>query len=280
LPVVSYGITDSAYQIRLFNNIITAFSRNSVPAVGFVNESKMYKNGELQNWQADMLNSWLKSGLDLGNHTFSHPDYNKVTFKQFSNNVIKGERISRKLLTANGKTLKYFRHPYLHVGNTKLKADSLSEFLKSRGYVVAPVTIDNEDYLFALAFKRAKDKGDDNLAGQIGKDYVSYMEQKLRYYEAQAGKLFGRDICQILLIHASLLNSEYLDSLIDMFKRSGYKFVSMDEALKDSAYKTEITVYGNWGISWIDKWAMSQGKERDFFKGDIDTPDYIKDLSK
>ena len=106
------------------------------------------------------------------------------------------------------------------------------------------------------------------------------MEKKLKYFEMQSNNMFGRDISQILLLHASMLNSDYLDSLIALYKANNYVFVSMDEALKDTAYKTEITVYGNWGISWIDKWALSAGKKGEFFEEDPETPDYIKKLAE
>jgi hypothetical protein len=78
------------------------------------------------------------------------------------------------------------------------------------------------------------------------------------------------------LLHASLLNANAMDSLAQMFRRNGYEFITMAKALEDEAYKTEITKYGNWGISWIDRWALSQGKKGDFFKGDPVTPEYIK----
>lgn len=39
-----------------------------------------------------------------------------------------------------------------------------------------------------------------------------------------------------------------------------YSFISMKDALKDEAYQTEITIYNNWGISWLDRWALSQEK--------------------
>jgi hypothetical protein len=114
---------------------------------------------------------------------------------------------------------------------------------------------------------------------KIGSDYIDYMESKLKYFERQAYLLFGREINQILLLHANLLNGNYLDSLAKMFLKNNYEFVTMEEALKDNAYQTSITVYGKWGISWIDRWALSQGKKGDFFKGEPATPDYIKKLS-
>ena len=115
---------------------------------------------------------------------------------------------------------------------------------------------------------------------QIGGDYVNYMEKKLNYYNNQANRLFGRDINQILLLHASSLNSDYIDSLITMFKKNNFIFVNMDKAIEDQVYKTEVTAYGNWGISWLDRWALSQGKKGDFFREDPATPDYITKLAK
>ena len=281
LPVVSYGISDTIFQKGLFENLISGLKKNDIHAVGFVNEKKLYnQEGKINQFQVELLKSWIDYGLELGNHTFSHPDYNLVSFKDFTQDVLKGETITKEILSQKGKTIKYFRHPFLHLGNTKEKADSLDNFLSNHGYKTAPVTIDNEDYLFAVAYKRAKVKNDTLLAKQIGYDFVNYIEKKLKYYEMQSNRLFGRDIKQILLLHASWLNSDYIDSLAAIFKKNSYEFVSMDRALEDNIYKTEITVYGNWGISWIDRWALSKGKRADFFKDEPETPGYIKELSK
>jgi hypothetical protein len=65
-----------------------------------------------------------------------------------------------------------------------------------------------------------------------------------------------------------------------MFRKNGYSFVSLYTALEDAAYQTPVTVYGKWGISWIDKWALSKGKKGEFFKGDPETPEYIKKLTE
>ena len=183
-------------------------------------------------------------------------------------------KFTKKLTAADIR--KSCRHPFLHVGETKSKADSLDAFLKEHGYKVAPVTIDNDDYLFALAYKKASDVKDTILMSRIGFDYIDYMEKKLHFYERQSLALFGRKIPQILLIHASLLNAVYLDSLASMYKRNGYEFVDMDTALRDEAYNSKVTSYGKWGISWIDRWAISSGKKGDFFNGDPVAPDYIK----
>jgi len=275
MPLVTYGIRDSVYQRNMMDKLIAALKANAIPAMGFVNEIKLYKNEHLIPFQIHLLKSWMDAGLDLGNHTFSHPDYNSLSEANFFNEILRGELVTRKLVEQQGKELTYFRHPFLHVGNTKAKSDSLNQFLTTHGYKVAPVTIDNEDYLFAVAYKRAQDKQDNTLINQIGSDYIAYMEQKVLYFERQSMALFGRPIKQILLLHANALNSDYLDSLAKMFKKNNYDFISLKKALEDEAYQTPITVYGKWGISWIDRWALSQGKKGEFFKGDPETPAYI-----
>lgn len=279
LPLVGYG-ADQATQNQIFDNLVSQLLKNQIPAIGFVNESKLFRSNSTVPEQIVLLNQWITNGLDLGNHTFSHPDFNKVSLEVFARDVIKGEQNSNELLQSQGKKLIYFRHPFLHCGNTKLKADSLESFLAERGYTVAPVTIDNEDYLFALAYHRAKRNRNTTLANQIGNDFICYIGKKLNYYERQSNNLFGRDIPHILLLHASLLNADYIDELADLFRRKNYRFISLDEVLKDSVYQTPITVYGNWGISWIDRWALSMGKSGEFFKGEPETPSYIVELAK
>ena len=280
LPVVGYGNADNTFQKQLTDRLVESLVSNHIPAIGFVNERKMYTMGQVNPEQVDLLLTWTDHGLDLGNHTFSHPDYNKVSYREFTEDLLRGETLTRKLLHEKGKELTYFRHPFLHVGPTKAKADSLESFLLEHHYTTAPVTIDNEDYLFALAYHRAYSQKDTVLMKQIGADFISYLESKLKYYERQSVALFGREIPQILLLHASLLNSAYVNALAQMFSKNGYSFVTIDKALEDPAYRSEITVYGKWGISWIDKWALSKGKKGEFFKGDPETPDYIKKLTE
>lgn len=280
LPLVSYGISDSSYQQALVAKLAGTLNENNVPAIGFVNEGKLYDDGKLIPYKVGLLRTWIESGLDLGNHTFSHPDYNNVSLNVFTDDLIKGETVSKKILAEYGKSLKYFRHPYLHVGNTREKADSLSEFLAGRGYTVAPVTIDDEDYLFAKAYHKANQQQDSALMHRIGSDYLLYMEKKLVYFEGQSDSLFGRNISQVLLIHASLLNANYLGPLIDIYRDHNYFFVGMDQVLQDPAFSTPVTVYGKWGISWLDLWALSSGKKGQFFKNDPVTPEYIHEMAE
>jgi peptidoglycan/xylan/chitin deacetylase (PgdA/CDA1 family) len=226
------------------------------------------------------LRMWIESGFDLGNHTFSHMDYHHVKRKAYFDDVMKGERITRPLMASYGKSLKYFRHPFLHTGESKERSDSLQAFLRGKGYREAPVTIDNSDWIFSLAYESAMVTGDSTLMKSVGADYICYMEKKLKYYESQSMKLFGRNIRHVLLLHANAINADYLGELAGMYESNNYKFVSLTEALEDEAYLTKITTFNrSWGISWLDRWALSMGKEGTFFKDEPGTPEYIMRLA-
>lgn len=280
LPVVDYGINDDDYLLGITRHLISTFDAYQIPAIGFVNESKLYQQGTLDSQQLELLELWLRHGYELGNHTYAHLDFHRVSFADFTHDILEGEKVIKPLMQDYEKKLAYFRHPFLRIGNTKQQHDSLNYFLRQHGYTEAPVTIDNDDYLFAKAFHVALVQDDTVLMKKIGHDYVAYMESKIKYFERSSAELFGRNIKHILLLHANKLNAEYLDDLAAMYKRNGYSFVSLQEALTDQAYLQEISRYGDWGISWIDRWAMSMGKKGDFFKDDPQTPGYIIELAK
>ena len=95
-----------------------------------------------------MLNKYAEGNNEIGNHTYSHKIINKVGFEIFKKDILKGEKISKKLMEENNKTLRYFRHPGLGNGANKKQRQKLDEYLISTGYIIAPVTIDAMDWKF------------------------------------------------------------------------------------------------------------------------------------
>jgi len=280
LPFVRMGLFSNKELIQKTDKLLSALEKQKAPATGFVNLSKVYKSGEFDSVRFNILRQWLDKGYDLGNHTFSHPDFNHVSYNYFISDIEKNEPLLNSLLAEHNKSMPYFRHPYLHRGNSKAKADSLSEYLKKRNYIEAPVTIDNAEWIFAAAYDSILKIQDENLRKMVGSEYIRYMELKLRYYEGQSEKLFGRNIRHILLIHANSLNSDYMSKLLEMFIENGYQFVNLATALQDDLYKTEDKYYKNGGISWLDRWAITKGKTKDFFTGEPVCPVNIMKLAK
>ena len=236
LPVATTIFKDNETGKYITNKLLSTFKKYKVVALGSVNSGKMVIDGKLDTIRLSFLKQWLDSGMMLANHTYSHKDYNKINFDEFRKDIEDGELYLKELLKSKGQELKYFRHPFLYRGYTKEKADTLQKFLDSIGYTVAPVTIDNADYLFAFAYENAKSHKNELLCKKIGDDYIEYMDSVLKYYEVQSVKLLGYNPEHILLCHASILNADYMDRLLEMYVKNGYKFITIEEALKDSCY--------------------------------------------
>ncbi len=257
--------------------LIAKISHNKVPAIGFVNEAKLVENGSPSKGRIALLRRWVDADLELGNHTYSHPDLNSTALAHFQDEVIRGETVTARLMAAKGKKLRYFRHPYLHTGMTLEIQRQFEAFLAQRGYRIAPVTIDNSDWIFARAYENAANREDKAMMRRVAGAFIPYMDEKFAYFERQSKALLGYEIRQILLLHANRLNSDTLDELVQMMKRRGYTFTTLDEVLRDEAYASRDTYTGRGGISWIDRWAISQGEKGDFFRGEPLTPAFVQE---
>ena len=277
LPVVSTR-RDLKNRQQITKKLLGHIAKAKVPAIGFVNENKLYTNGERDRSQIDLLAMWLNAGLELGNHTFSHRSLNQISLADYQADLLNGETITKELLAAKGRKIRFFRHPFLQTGRTLEIKSGFDLFLKDHGYRIAPITIDNADYIFSRAYDNTFDRGDKTLMKQVGDAYVPYMEKKLEYWERQSVRLFGREMSQTLLIHANFINSDYLDDLAAMFRRRGYKFVDLETALRDEAYHSPDKFTGGAGISWLHRWALDRGPEN-VLTNEPMVPDFVLKLS-
>ncbi|PYS89900.1 MAG: polysaccharide deacetylase [Acidobacteria bacterium] len=259
LPVVSTR-RDLSNRQEITRKLLGHIKRAKIPAIGFVNENMLYDGDKRDEKKIDLLRMWIDDGLELGNHTFSHRSLNQIALADYQADMLKGQTITKELLANKGKDIRYFRHPFLQTGRTMEVKANFDKFLAANGYTIAPISFDNADYIFSRAYDNAFDKSDKLLMQKVGDAYVPYMEAKLDYWERQSVKLFGREIAETLLIHANFINSDYLDDLALMFRKRGYKIVSLEEALKDEAYRLPDTYIGPAGISWLHRWALERGK--------------------
>jgi len=259
--------------------LLEGLVRHEVPAIGFVNEGKLYAGGAKPDpAYVALLQAWLDAGLELGNHSFSHPDLHGTPLAEYERDILRGELVTRELLTSSGDVPRYFRHPFLHTGNDLETRGALHEFLAEHGYRVAPVTIDNQEYIAARAYDHALLRGDHELATRIAANYVDYMDQMFAYYEQQSEALFGYEIPQSLLIHANQLNAAVIDELLEMIQARGYRFVTLDEALEDPAYESKDEFSGRAGITWLHRWAITAGKRGEFFGTEPDLAPFVHEV--
>jgi peptidoglycan/xylan/chitin deacetylase (PgdA/CDA1 family) len=277
LPGASAARTDIEYFRTFTTELLDAFARHQVPAIGFVNESKLEAGGVIDPARVALLKQWADAGIELGNHSYSHHDLHTTPLDAFKQDVIRGEPITKKLMADAGKRLRFFRHPFLHTGRDIATRSGFEAFLAERGYRVAPVTIDNYDYTFARAYDRVSHGAERQ---RIVDTYIDYMTRVVTYYEAQSQLLLGRELPQILLLHANALNGRTFDAIAVMLRNRGYTFVPLEAAIEDEAYTKRDEFYGTGGITWLHRWALTEGKRGAFFAGEPVVPAWIAQAGK
>jgi peptidoglycan/xylan/chitin deacetylase (PgdA/CDA1 family) len=265
LPANAAGMVanDVASLTAMTRKLLTAVSAHGVPAVGFVNEGKLFHPGAAAGDAEErigVLRMWLDAGLELGNHTYSHRDLNHTPLEDFQADVVRGAAVTRKLAHAAGIKYRYFRHPFLHVGGRIEQRRAFEAFLAARGYTIAPVTIDNDDFVYAAAYANALRRGDTATAARIGDDYLRYMDEVFSYFEAASRRVLGREIPHVLILHANALNADRFDALAAAIVRRGYRFISLEEALQDKAYSLPDTFIGAPSNSWLNHWEITAGR--------------------
>ena len=238
--------------------LVGALRDQKIPAVGFVNAGKLFKPGEADA-RIQALQIWLDNGFELGNHTYSHASLNRVGLKAWEDDVIEGEPILRQLLADHQMKLRYLRHPYLDAGKDLQTRRQAEAFLSARGYTVAPVTLDAWDWMYATVYDDAKKRGDSALMQKLVSSYLSYSDAVFAYSEQLSARTAGYEVKQILLLHGNQLEADQIGELLDVLRKRGYRFITLQEALSDPAYGMPDTYVGE-GTGWLDHWAITQGK--------------------
>jgi peptidoglycan-N-acetylglucosamine deacetylase len=276
LPFVRIGEGEYVERARpATEKILSALKKHKAPAVGFVNEHML--QDPRRDERIDLLRQWVKSGMVLGNHTYSHPDFNNLTVEQFQEEITKGDIVTRQLMKDRQPYQLYFRHPFTHTGDTREKKEAVEKFLVARGYKVTPHTLENSDWIFNVGYVEAMQKGDKALAERLRNEYLNFTIAATEFAEKISPQIFGREIPQLLIIHSNDITADCLDEMLRRFEARGYKFVTLDKVMADPAYQTENTFITKHGPTWFVRWAQSKGLKLDF-SGDADPAKWVMDL--
>lgn len=255
--------------------ILRHITAGGVPVVGFVNSAKLGEGVQRQA-RIRLLRQWTDAGVELGNHTHSHPSLQDTPLADYEADVLRGEPEIRALDAEHGWPLRYFRHPYLRTGPTLAVRDAFEQFLAEHHYTVAPVTIDNSDWLFNLVYSDARSRGDAALMARVGVAFITYMGEVLTFHEQATDRLMGRQIRHILLLHANELNADHLDEVIALYRERGYSFISLADALADDAYQQPDRYAGPAGVSWLYRWEFTRGQKQIDWTAEPKIPEFVQ----
>lgn len=281
LPVAPPGTHTTAQQEAITARLLGVLEAHDAPAIGFVNESKLEVDGVVDPRRVALLERWLEAGHALGNHGYAHLDLHRVEPEAWLADVLRGERVTRPLVEGRGQSLRWFRHPFLHTGRSVAVQRHTTRVLAEHGYRVAPVTVDNGEWIYGGAYAEAWNRGDEATMDRLGRDYVRYMLKVVEYYEAQSRAIVGELVPQSLLVHAYALNADWLGPLLDALERRGYRWITLEEATGHPAYDRPAHGHtGPGGITWLHRWAITEGLDPATFQGEPTVPSWVEELAE
>jgi peptidoglycan/xylan/chitin deacetylase (PgdA/CDA1 family) len=221
LPLMSQTPYSTEEAAAVNASILKTLQKHGVTAVGFVNEDRLLVRGKVDAG-IEILDQWLVAGMELGNHNFGHVGLWNSPLSANQDAVVKGEVFTRWLTSLRGKPLRYYRHPFTQTGRDAADKQAFEEFLSARGYTVAPFTIEHDDYLFSCVYDKLARAQDSDKRALVISEYLSHLQTTVRVYESMSEQLFGRQIPQIFLIHASRLNAQALDATLQALRSMDY----------------------------------------------------------
>lgn len=217
----------------------------------------------------ELIHAWDRAGHGIANHTFSHLYFNQssgseaVKLEQFAADALKVEPLIRDY----PQFQKLFRYPYLKEGDTIEKRDGMRKLLQEHGYRIGRVTIDASDWAISARLE-ARLKKDQQVDTAAYRDfYLAHIWQRAEYYDSLAKRVLGRPVRHTVLLHHNVLSALYLDDLIGMFARKGWKPIDAEVAYRDPVYDLQPKILPA-GESLI--WALA--KESGKFEGELRYP--------
>jgi peptidoglycan/xylan/chitin deacetylase (PgdA/CDA1 family) len=227
-------------------DVVKLFKKRHVPPVyGFVNSGRLEGNPD----GAAGLKAWA-AAEPVGNHTYTHINLSDSTVEQFERNIVENEPALELLARGDWH---WFRYPYLVEGDTVEKRRAVRAILAKRGYRIAQITMDWEDYLWNSAAARCQAKNDVKAMEWLHSSYLSTASTYIDYDRELAKLVYGREISHVLLLHLGAYSSTILPEVFDLLKKKGLKLVTLEEAESDSAYADDPDLGLKDGGSLVDQ---------------------------
>jgi peptidoglycan-N-acetylglucosamine deacetylase len=219
-------------RVDITRDTLAVLKKRQVPPVyGFINAKKL--EGSVDG--AEALKMWA-AVEPFGNHTYTHIDLEANTAEAFEREVEQNEP-TLELLAKPGSDWHWLRYPYLHEGDTVEKRRAVREYLTKRGYKIAQVTLDWEDYMWNNAYARCAAKNDTKSIEWLRTSYLSTASEFLDLGRAQAKLIYGHEINYVLLMHLGAYSSTIMPDALDLLNKKGFKLVTLEEAQSDPVYQ-------------------------------------------
>jgi peptidoglycan-N-acetylglucosamine deacetylase len=221
-------------ELAIVEQVLPIFAAAKAPPnYGFINAAKLEGNAN----GAKALQRWVSGGQKVANHTYSHMDLTTNSVDAFTRDVIQNE--PALLLLSPRDDWRWFRYPYLHEGDVLDKRNSVRTFLSNRGYRIAQVTLDYEDYMWNTAYARCVDKKDAQAMEWLRSSYLETASGYLDANREMAKLVYGRPIKHVLLLHLGAFSPQILPHLFELLQKKGFELTTLEDAQSDPAYASD-----------------------------------------
>jgi len=218
-------------RVEIVQRILDALRGAGVrSAHGFVNGGQV----EREPASEPALAMWRKAGHPLGNHTWSHSNLNAVGAAAFEADIARNEA------RLDPREDRWFRFPFLAEGDAPETRAHVRRWLADRGYRIASVTLNFDDWAFNEPYARCVAKGDTAAVADLERRYLDRARQSLAYSRGLARTLYGRDIPYVLLMHVGAFDARMLPRLLEDYRGVGVRFVSLKAAARHPFYRADF----------------------------------------
>ena len=248
---------DAAGRRALTEQLLAVLAKHEIQAVGLVTWRNVRNAEDLA-----LLELWLAAGHELGNHGFHHLSYTRTDSEAFIADVEEARKNLAEFLGSRERaefgTVRFFRFPQLHEGNTLEKLAAMREYLQESGQRNLPVTLDHADWAFDEPWVQAMRAGDEAAMAHVAEEFHDSLRLSIRHHERRSDELLGRTAPQILLLHANAVGAGQWDRLFTWLTERGAQFQSADEVLADPVFSEPHSHVGPRGFSLWDRLALER----------------------
>lgn len=194
-----------------------------------------------------LLESWDTAGHVVGNHTYTHRRYSGTSFAEFTEDVLRCERVLSHL----SEFRKWLRFPVLDEGNTAEHRDRIRAFMVEHGYRNGHVTIDASDWYIDGRLRRRLEQQPDADTMPYRQFYLDHIWERAQFYDGLSRQVIGRSVRHTVLLHHNVLNGLFLADLIEMFKSKDWTPIDAQDAYEDGVFRaTPVVLPAGQSLLW------------------------------
>jgi peptidoglycan-N-acetylglucosamine deacetylase len=179
---------------------------------------------------AQVLAAWRAAGQPLGNHSWSHANLDTVDPDDYTADILRNEAVIAQLMA--DRDWRWFRYPFLAEGADPERRAKVRTFLAARGYRVASVTLNFDDWAYNDPYARCVALGDTAAIAQLEQRWLTAARKSLE--QSRATTRPGTPL--VALLHVGAFTAHMMPALLTQWGNQGARYVGLAQAERHQLY--------------------------------------------